>query len=118
MQPDLSQISLSSRDNGRLAVLLFAPKILLAVLQKSSRLFYKYRKNWMIWTHDYGYKKRPNDCSSRLGRVVRPEGIEPPTSWFEARRSVRLSYGRTDKDLPDDSYSVAHYSMGRAVVAR
>jgi hypothetical protein len=26
---------------------------------------------------------------------VRPEGIEPPTSWFEARRSVRLSYGRT-----------------------
>ena len=28
---------------------------------------------------------------------VRPEGIEPPTSWFEARRSVRLSYGRTWK---------------------
>ena len=27
--------------------------------------------------------------------LVRPEGIEPPTSWFEARRSVRLSYGRT-----------------------
>jgi hypothetical protein len=30
---------------------------------------------------------------------VRPEGIEPPTSWFEARRSVRLSYGRTRKTL-------------------
>jgi hypothetical protein len=28
--------------------------------------------------------------------VIRPEGIEPPTSWFEARRSVRLSYGRTE----------------------
>jgi hypothetical protein len=30
---------------------------------------------------------------------VRPEGIEPPTSWFEARRSVRLSYGRTWRRL-------------------
>jgi putative transposase len=33
--------------------------------------------------------------SSGLATLVRPEGIEPPTSWFEARRSVRLSYGRT-----------------------
>lgn len=30
---------------------------------------------------------------------VRPEGIEPPTSWFEARHSVRLSYGRTSELL-------------------
>lgn len=43
------------------------------------------------------------DCSSHraclatleAGNLARPEGIEPPTSWFEARRSVRLSYGRT-----------------------
>jgi hypothetical protein len=22
-----------------------------------------------------------------------PEGFEPPTSWFEAKRSIRMSYG-------------------------
>ena len=27
--------------------------------------------------------------------VVRPEGLEPPAYWFEASRSIQLSYGRT-----------------------
>jgi hypothetical protein len=28
------------------------------------------------------------------GRVVRPERIELPTSWFVAMHSIQLSYGR------------------------
>ena len=30
-----------------------------------------------------------------VGCVVRPERLELPTCWFEARRSIQLSYGRT-----------------------
>jgi hypothetical protein len=26
--------------------------------------------------------------------LARPEGLEPPTTWFEARYSIQLSYGR------------------------
>ena len=26
--------------------------------------------------------------------VARPDGLEPPTTWFEARDSIQLSYGR------------------------
>jgi hypothetical protein len=33
--------------------------------------------------------------------VARPEGLEPPAYWFEANRSIQLSYGRGlgDRDL-------------------
>jgi hypothetical protein len=32
-----------------------------------------------------------------LKRVARPERVELPTFWFVARRSIQLSYGRTDQ---------------------
>ena len=35
--------------------------------------------------------------------MVRPEGLEPPAYWFEASRSIQLSYGRTP---PSSSYLI------------
>jgi hypothetical protein len=29
-----------------------------------------------------------------LRKLARPDGFEPPTTWFEARCSIQLSYGR------------------------
>ncbi len=31
--------------------------------------------------------------------MVRPERFELPTCWFEARRSIQLSYGRTRSEF-------------------
>jgi hypothetical protein len=30
----------------------------------------------------------------KIANLVRPEGLEPPAYWFEANRSIQLSYGR------------------------
>ena len=43
-------------------------------------------------TNLVGWGKR--ECLSMRRQVVRPEGLEPPTLWFEARCSIQLSYGR------------------------
>lgn len=34
-----------------------------------------------------------------LKNLVRPERLELPTTWFEARCSIQLSYGRNRKQL-------------------
>src|ERR1035441_2253872 len=34
-----------------------------------------------------------------LRRLVRPEGLDPPAYWFEASRSIQLSYGRAPRTV-------------------
>jgi hypothetical protein len=41
-----------------------------------------------------GHEKRPAQSRPFLMTVVRPERFELPASWFVARRSIQLSYGR------------------------
>ena len=36
--------------------------------------------------------------------VVRPEGLEPPAYWFEASRSIQLSYGRMASSYHPNEY--------------
>jgi hypothetical protein len=38
-----------------------------------------------------------------LGKVARPGGLELPTFWFVARRSIQLSYGRTSVSVIESS---------------
>ena len=46
-------------------------------------------------------KLSPRRCGVAVGgagacKLARPEGIEPPASWFEAKRSIQVSYGRVE----------------------
>ena len=66
-------------------------------------LYDEYRHIPQIATHTSIVATSAGGCSGmakyRLGRVLPsvvvagPEGFEPPTSWFEAKRSIRMSYG-------------------------
>jgi hypothetical protein len=50
------------------------------------------------------------ECCKRERRLVRPEGLEPPALWFEARCSIQLSYGR-DVPILARRYAVAIVMM-------
>jgi hypothetical protein len=38
--------------------------------------------------------RRRRKCFVLCVGGARPEGLEPPAYWFEANRSIQLSYGR------------------------
>ncbi len=42
------------------------------------------------------YRAELQKASCLKGKVVRPERVELPTFWFVAKRSIQLSYGRTE----------------------
>ena len=42
--------------------------------------------------------------------MARPEGFEPPTTWFEARYSIQLSYGRAVSPRENRHYTVFLFS--------
>jgi hypothetical protein len=47
--------------------------------------------------------------------MARPEGLEPPAPWFEAKCSIQLSYGRSGSIVKQFS---ARTEFQRAILAR
>src|ERR1700734_235818 len=63
------------------------------------------RPNWMSPTTSClrtppSISPPPYETTSIILAVVRPERFELPASWFVARRSIQLSYGRKDDQSP------------------
>ena len=42
----------------------------------------------------FRHKKRPDNLSGRICKMVRPAGFEPATARLEGVCSIQLSYGR------------------------
>ena len=65
-------------------------KLLLAVLS-----------NHEVLANSSDHAKQKNRHKAGSFCLARPEGLEPPTTWFEARYSIQLSYGRVFVDRRD-----------------
>jgi hypothetical protein len=63
----------------------------------------------MVISHVLRYILLPMSPDRTLVSMARPEGLEPPAYWFEANRSIQLSYGRGsgDRDLMVSSHRSA-----------
>jgi hypothetical protein len=50
--------------------------------------------------------------------VVRPEGLEPPAYWFEASRSIQLSYGRAPQQFYREQTTSRYRPSGLGISSR